>query len=242
MMTAGAAADTAATMHTQFNKFFHIYSGRFAYVAGVVQCYRGLELVSSDDKLVFSPGDGLDLQVHTSKYLLFSLDRDGCLFSTFGRMKGRTFECFIRVELHMCLICLFLVSFFVSMSKLAGLIPFRLIFFFSSSSSSSSFVCVCGLFPCLCCVFFFEQIGSFGFVYEYGFPLWLGVIGLIFVGLETQKQYRRFFKKGSAKFLGNWVLRSRLPPSLTLFSHTVGVFAFGLLLPSGRHEYYSRCL
>ena len=47
----------------QFNKFFHIYSGRFAYLAGVVQCYRGLELVSSDDKLIFSAGEGLDLKV-----------------------------------------------------------------------------------------------------------------------------------------------------------------------------------
>ncbi|CAM9145144.1 unnamed protein product [Ectocarpus sp. 8 AP-2014] len=47
----------------RFNKFFHIYAGRFAYLAGVVQCYRGLELVASDDKLVFSAGDGLDLQL-----------------------------------------------------------------------------------------------------------------------------------------------------------------------------------
>lgn len=56
-------ADRPPTTHTQFNKFFHIYSGRFAYLAGVVQCYRGLELVSSDDKLIFSAGDGLDLKV-----------------------------------------------------------------------------------------------------------------------------------------------------------------------------------
>lgn len=32
-------------------------------MAGVVQCYRGLELVASDDQLIFSAGDGLDLQV-----------------------------------------------------------------------------------------------------------------------------------------------------------------------------------
>lgn len=48
---------------TQFNKHFHIWAGRFAYLAGVVQCYRGLELVSSDENLVFSAGDGLDLEV-----------------------------------------------------------------------------------------------------------------------------------------------------------------------------------
>eukprot|EP00903_Cladosiphon_okamuranus_P012613 g11801.t1 len=36
------------------NKHFHIYAGWFAYLAGLVQCYRGLELVSGTDKLVFS--------------------------------------------------------------------------------------------------------------------------------------------------------------------------------------------
>ena len=41
----------------QFNKYFHIYSGRFAYLAGVVQCYRGLELVAGEDQLLFSAGD-----------------------------------------------------------------------------------------------------------------------------------------------------------------------------------------
>ncbi|CAM9704645.1 unnamed protein product, partial [Ectocarpus fasciculatus] len=91
----------------RFNKFFHIYAGRFAYLAGVIQCYRGLELVASNDKLIFSAGDGLDL-----------------------------------------------------------------------------------------------QLGSFGFVYEKAFPAWFGLIALIFLFLETRKQYRRFFKKGSAKVLG----------------------------------------
>lgn len=38
----------------QVNKHFHIYAGWFAYFAGLVQCYRGLELVSGTDKLVFS--------------------------------------------------------------------------------------------------------------------------------------------------------------------------------------------
>ncbi|CAB1104357.1 unnamed protein product [Ectocarpus sp. CCAP 1310/34] len=37
----------------KFNKFFHIYAGRFAYLTGVIQGYRGLELVASDDKPVF---------------------------------------------------------------------------------------------------------------------------------------------------------------------------------------------
>lgn len=48
---------------SQLNKHFHIWAGRFAYAAGVIQCYRGLELVSSSDELLFSAGDGLDLQV-----------------------------------------------------------------------------------------------------------------------------------------------------------------------------------
>ena len=47
----------------QLNKHFHIWAGRFAYLAGVVQCYRGLELVASNDELLLSAGDGLDLQV-----------------------------------------------------------------------------------------------------------------------------------------------------------------------------------
>ncbi|CAN0421524.1 unnamed protein product [Ectocarpus sp. 12 AP-2014] len=51
-----------AVLPLGFNKHFHIWAGRFAYLAGVVQCYRGLELVSSDDNLVLSAGDGLDLE------------------------------------------------------------------------------------------------------------------------------------------------------------------------------------
>ena len=50
----------------QFNKHFHIWAGRFAYLAGVVQCYYGLELVAGSDNLVISVGDGLDLEVHLS--------------------------------------------------------------------------------------------------------------------------------------------------------------------------------
>ncbi|CAM9782649.1 unnamed protein product, partial [Ectocarpus sp. 12 AP-2014] len=39
------------------NKHFHISAGWFAYAAGLVQCYRGLELVSGSDKLIFSAVD-----------------------------------------------------------------------------------------------------------------------------------------------------------------------------------------
>lgn len=52
-----------AARRVQCNKHFHIWAGRFAYLAGVVQCYRGLELVVDSDELVFSAGDGLDLEV-----------------------------------------------------------------------------------------------------------------------------------------------------------------------------------
>ena len=53
--------------HLQCNKYFHIWAGRFAYLAGVVQCYRGLELVSGSDELLFSTFDGLDLEVMKNK-------------------------------------------------------------------------------------------------------------------------------------------------------------------------------
>ena len=39
------------------NKYIHIYAGWFAYMAGLVQCYRGLELVAGAEKLVFSAVD-----------------------------------------------------------------------------------------------------------------------------------------------------------------------------------------
>ena len=39
------------------NKFFHIYAGWFAYAAGLAQCYRGLELVSGTDQVVFEEYD-----------------------------------------------------------------------------------------------------------------------------------------------------------------------------------------
>lgn len=44
-------------------------------------------------------------------------------------------------------------------------------------------------------------------MYNYGFPAWFGLIALIFLYLETRKQYRRYFKKGSAMVLGKlWPL------------------------------------
>eukprot|EP00904_Undaria_pinnatifida_P011027 jgi/Undpi1/7054/HiC_scaffold_21.g09528.m1 len=45
------------------NKYFHIWAGRWAYLAGVVQCYRGLELVSGRDELIVSAFDGLDVKL-----------------------------------------------------------------------------------------------------------------------------------------------------------------------------------
>lgn len=41
----------------QLNKHFHIYAGWFAYMSGLLQCYRGLELVSGADKLILPAGD-----------------------------------------------------------------------------------------------------------------------------------------------------------------------------------------
>ena len=41
----------------QANKHFHIYAGWFAYISGLVQCYRGLELVAGSDALVFSAAE-----------------------------------------------------------------------------------------------------------------------------------------------------------------------------------------
>ena len=51
----------------QVNKHFHIYAGWFAYVAGLVQCYRGLELVASSDNLIFSAVD-ISFKVRTANF------------------------------------------------------------------------------------------------------------------------------------------------------------------------------
>lgn len=47
------------------NKHFHVYSGWFAYLAGLAQCYRGLESVAPSDELVFSAAN-LDFSVSYS--------------------------------------------------------------------------------------------------------------------------------------------------------------------------------
>ena len=44
------------------------------------------------------------------------------------------------------------------------------------------------------------QIGSFSTVKYYVFPVWLAVISIAVVYLESRKQYGRFFNKGSANF------------------------------------------
>lgn len=38
----------------QVNKHVHIWFGHFAFLAGAIQCYRGVELVSATDSLHFS--------------------------------------------------------------------------------------------------------------------------------------------------------------------------------------------
>lgn len=43
------------------------------------------------------------------------------------------------------------------------------------------------------------QLGSFGVVKDYVFPTWLALILVLFIVLETRKQYHRFFMKGSAR-------------------------------------------
>lgn len=46
------------------------------------------------------------------------------------------------------------------------------------------------------------QLGNFGWMRDYAFPIWLAIILMLFVYLESRKQYRRFFKKGSANVCG----------------------------------------
>eukprot|EP00904_Undaria_pinnatifida_P011388 jgi/Undpi1/737/HiC_scaffold_10.g04201.m1 len=88
------------------NKHFHIYAGWFAYIAGLVQCYRGLELVSGADKLVFS-----------AVYINFTM-------------------------------------------------------------------------------------GNFEIVRSTLFPIWLAVVPVFFIALETRKQFHRYFAKGAASICG----------------------------------------
>ena len=46
------------------------------------------------------------------------------------------------------------------------------------------------------------QLGSFGWMKDIVFPIWLGLMTLSFVCLEIRKQYRRYFSKGAAKLCG----------------------------------------
>ena len=46
------------------------------------------------------------------------------------------------------------------------------------------------------------QLGTFGWMKDIFFPIWLGFMVLCFVCLETRKQYRRYFVKGSANVCG----------------------------------------
>lgn len=46
------------------------------------------------------------------------------------------------------------------------------------------------------------QLGSFGWMKDIVFPIWLGFILLCFVCLESRKQYRRYFAKGAANVCG----------------------------------------
>ncbi|CAM9611389.1 unnamed protein product, partial [Ascophyllum nodosum] len=78
-------------------KHLHIWAGQFAFFAGAIQCYRGVELVSANDSLHFS--------------------------------------------------------------AIEDMVEF--------------------------------EIGNFGFVYNYVMPIWFGVIGIIFLFLETRKQLKR---------------------------------------------------
>lgn len=46
------------------------------------------------------------------------------------------------------------------------------------------------------------QLGSFGWMKDIFFPIWLGFMVLCFVCLESRKQYRRYFAKGAANVCG----------------------------------------
>ena len=56
--------------------------------------------------------------------------------------------------------------------------------------------------PCLLVARTESQLGSFGWVKNYLFPVWFMVVGGIFLVLETRKQARRFFSKGAASVCG----------------------------------------
>lgn len=66
-----------------------------------------------------------------------------------------------------------------------------------------------------------EQLGSFGFVHDFVFPVWFLLTALTFVCLEIRMQYRRYFTKGSAEMLGESV---RLPLLRLLFALRCSIF------------------
>lgn len=66
-----------------------------------------------------------------------------------------------------------------------------------------------------------EQLGSFGFVHDFVFPVWFLLTALTFVCLEIRMQYRRYFTKGSAEMLGESV---RLPLLRLLFALRYSIF------------------
>ena len=57
------------------NKFAHIYSGWFAYIAGLAQCYRGLELISGTEQVVFEQFD-IGFTVSIQEWFPFTLSLD----------------------------------------------------------------------------------------------------------------------------------------------------------------------
>ena len=49
---------------------------------------------------------------------------------------------------------------------------------------------------------FIFQLGTFGKVQDYVFPVWFAVIAVSFLVCEGRKQYYRYFRKGAAKGCG----------------------------------------
>lgn len=70
----------------QINKHFHIWSGHAAFIAGAIQCYRGVELVSSQDSLVFSTFE-IDYQVRVQEILEW-FNLSSASFRGYGRVRG----------------------------------------------------------------------------------------------------------------------------------------------------------
>ncbi|CAM9823746.1 unnamed protein product, partial [Discosporangium mesarthrocarpum] len=52
-----SAKESNWSLFHRVNKYVHVWSGRFVILAGIIQCYRGLNLVSPEDNLVFEAID-----------------------------------------------------------------------------------------------------------------------------------------------------------------------------------------